>query len=673
MTDLEDLWNDLPTIPPPTARILAQGRRGTRPLRGVRRPLVSLGALTALGGAFLAGTIVASPPSPPDAGPVPPGQAALPSPVSFGADLAPAPSCQDLLATYVDRALGLVGPYGWDYYANAYGYGPWSNGLVRFQRASLDTRDTAAMKGRMPWQNLSDGLTTNRVTSSATGTNVQEQYVDEPDSVKTDGTNLIRLREDELITYDVTGPEVTELSRLQLKGIDGGQILLSGTTVVVLGSDRQSSRNDDTGQRRGTRVQTVDLTDPAAPTVTHDVTYGAATGSARQHGQTIRLVLSTGLPDLDFIRPRKGVSQKEARIANRAVVKKSRLADWLPSYDGGQGDKQLLDCANVAVPSAKVGLDTAAVVTFPVADPTAPQAFGLAGATTMAYESADHLYLASTPSFGWGCCFNRVAGGGDGGTSYLFQFDLTDDRAVHVASGEVEGTIRDRWSIDEAGGQLRVVVGPSSETGDFSSLVTFRRDGAKLVEDGRLDGLGRNQEVKSVRWEDDLAIVVTYRQIDPLYVIDLRAKPKVLSELHVSGFSSYLHPLGSHRLIGVGSGRVKGAGWGAQMGLFAVQDLTSVRRLDLTHYGRNTEAQAAWDPRSFTWLPGYRTVLTVIRHGRTGWLSIQKLDQNQLSNRMVKVEYGDDIDQVRTIGLPDGKVALVTGEDVRYLALKFRE
>lgn len=670
MTDLEDLWNDLPTSPPPTARILAQGRRSARPLAGVRRPLVSLGALVALGGAFIAGTIVAAPPSPPGDGPSTPGQAALPSPVSFAADLAPAESCQALLATYVDRALGLVGPYGWDYYANAYGDGPWFNGAVHFQSGSLDSRATRDAAGRFPMNlsNLSTGLNTDRVTASETGTNVQEKFVDEPDSVKTDGEILVRLRDDELITYDVTGPTIDELSRLQFKGVDDGQILLSGTTVVVLGADRQSSRDDMTGLRRGTRVQTVDLTDPAVPKVTDDVTYGASVASARQHGQTIRMVLSTGLPDLAFVRPRKGVSQKEARIANRAVVKKSKLADWLPAFNGGGDDKQLLDCANVAVPPAKVGLDTAAVVTFTVGTPAAPQAFGLAGATTMAYESADHLYLASTPFDGWWCCDRRTTGA-DRGTSYLFQFDLEDDRAVHVASGEVEGTIRDRWSIDEASGQLRVLVGPSSETGDFSSLVTFRRDGDTLAEDGRLDGLGRNQEVKSVRWEDDLAIVVTYRQIDPLYVIDLRAKPKVLSELKVSGFSSYLHPLGSHRLIGVGSSRVKGAGWGAQMGLFAVRDLTDVRRLDLTHYGRNTEAQAAWDPRSFTWLPEHRTVLTVIRKGRTGWLSIQHLDQNQLSNRMVKVEYGDDIDQVRTIGLPDGKVALVTGEDVRYLTL----
>ena len=172
----------------------------------------------------------------------------------------------------------------------------------------------------------------------------------------------------------------------------------------------------------------------------------------------------------------------------------------------------------------------------------------------------------------------------------------------------------------------------------------------------------------SVRWQDDLALVVTYRQTDPLFVIDLRKQPRILSELRVPGFSSYLHPLGSHRLIGVGDG-LWSHRWGAQLGLFDVLHLSQVRQLDVTHYAPGSRALATWDPRAFTWLPEHRTVLTVIQHGRTGWLSIQRLGGGRLHNRMLQVEYGDDIAQVRTLGMPDGRVVLVTGEGVRFLGL----
>jgi len=668
LTDLEDSWDSVPTGEPPTAEILRQGRRQSSRRRSVRRHLLSVAAAAALTGVFLAGNAMSGPPKAPGSHPAP--QRALPSPVAFEADLSPAPSCDALLAMYVDRGLGRVSAWGWDsgYYPQ-WGYdrveGP--NGVVPLSDFSPAHADVPqAMPGQFP---DARDLRTHRVTASETGTNVQETFVDEPDTVKTDGHLLVTLRDDELLTYDVSGPAVRRLSSLRLNGIDDDQLLLSGGTVVVIGADRQSPRSELTGLRRGTRVQTVSLTDPTHPAVTGNVAYAAAMSSTYQQGEAVRLVLSAGLPDLPFVHPSSHLSEKAALVRNREIVEHSKLEDWLPGYDAGDGREALLECGDVAVPPARVGLDTVAVVTFPVGSPTTPRAFGLAGATTIAYESADHLYLASTPAYGWSCvgCFGRSWDGGRG-TSYLFQFDLEPDRAVHVASGEVEGTIRDRWSLDEAGGQLRVLVGPSSETGNFNSIVTFRRDGQRLAEAGRLDQLGRGEEIKSVRWQDDLALVVTYRQTDPLYVVDLRDRPRLVSELRVPGFSTYLHPLGPRRLIGIGAGPI-GRGWGAQLGLFRVHDLTRVKRLDVWQYGPRTEARASWDPRAFTWLPEHRTVFTVIQHGRTGWLSIQHIAQSRLHNEMIRVEYGDDIAQVRTIGMPDGRVVLVTGEDVRFLAL----
>jgi uncharacterized secreted protein with C-terminal beta-propeller domain len=249
--------------------------------------------------------------------------------------------------------------------------------------------------------------------------------------------------------------------------------------------------------------------------------------------------------------------------------------------------------------------------------------------------------------------------------------------ATYVASGEVEGTIADRWSMDAVDGSLRVAVGASSETGNFNSVITLREDGSKLLEDGRVDKLGVNEQIKSVRWFDDLAIVVTFRQTDPLYAIDLSdpAAPVLMGELKIPGYSEYLHPLGEHRLIGIGQDASSdGMVLGAQAALFDVTDLTNPRQIDVVRYAKQTQAGAATDPRQFTWLPDQRTALTVVSEGwtgTTGWVSVLSLDNGSMTNRMVEVEHGTDVADVRLVPLASGKVALVTGEDVEFFDVGF--
>ncbi len=535
---------------------------------------------------------------------------------------------------------------------------------------------------------LDTAAKTSRVTSSETGTNVQEAGVDEPDSVKTNGELFVRLRGAMLTTYDVSGEKVERLGGLDLGDFEDGELLLAGDTVVAVGNDGSRAKNvgygygyDQTSPQ--TRVLTIDVADPAQPSLEHTVDYDTALVTARQHGDDIRLVLSAGLPDLDFVQPGDGTTEQAALRTNRALVEESAITDWLPtvSVDGGK-TRQLVECDQVALPRADVGLGTMAVVGFGAGAPGSLATFGLAGDASLAYESTDHLYLATPGDQGFGGCrafFCDVAmprfGGGADGTTHVYDFALDGTRAAYVGAGEVEGTIRDRWAMDEYDGVLRLAVSPSSETGNFNSVVTLEVDGDALVEIGRVDRLGVGEDIKSVRWFDGLAIVVTFRQVDPLYAIDLTdaADPTLIGELKIPGFSSYLHPLGSMRMIGLGEGPQAGSRrWGAQAGLFDVTDLTDPRRIDVLSYGAGTRAMAGTDPRQFTWLPEQRTVLTVIQKGRAAFVSTVKVDGGVLGNTMTRVEYGSDVDEVRTVpiggagGDGPGRVVLVTGEDVEF-------
>jgi hypothetical protein len=640
MTDLEDAWEDLPTGTPPVDAILRKGRASVARRRMMTRPLIAVAACVALIGAFVAGSEIGLP------GPKSGHPHSAPSPVAFQADLRPAQSCSQLLTSYRDRGLALVSEWGWNPPVPEY-YG-----------AALDNlavERTAPVAGVQP--------------SSATGTNVQETGVDEPDSVKTDGKLIVRLRGHELLVYDTSGTTMVKRSMTNLPDLKDGEILLVGKTVVAIGSDSVAPRDDRTGLPRGSRVITVSLAKPSAPAIESTTTYSSRVLSARQHGSVVRLVLASGLPDLDFIQPAgKKITAKQALTANRLAVRQSTIRDWLPTYDSGDGSKQLLDCSNVAIPDAP-GLDTVSVVGFQATSPTDLQAIGLAGAATIAYESENHLYLADGPAQG-GCrfCGNLALARSqseDGGTTHLYDFKLDGVNAIHVASGEVEGIVRDRWSLDEAGNVLRVAVQPSTETGDFNSIVTFRRNGQELAEIGRLDNLGHGEQLKGVRWFDDLAVVVTYREVDPLFTIDLAnpARPKLIGKLKIPGYSDYLHPLGQDQMLGVGYG----AG-GAQIGLFDISDLAHVKRTAVDNYP-SAEAIAGWEPRAFTWLPDQQTALTVLRKGQRVKLAAVHVHDGRLSSTLTNVEYGDDATQVRTFGLPDGRIVLVTGEDVRFFTL----
>ena len=117
---------------------------------------------------------------------------------------------------------------------------------------------------------------------------------------------------------------------------------------------------------------------------------------------------------------------------------------------------------------------------------------------------------------------------------------------------------------------------------------------------------------------------------------------------------------------------LQGVTRGAQAALFDVTDLTEPRQLDVVRYAKNTQTGAGVDPRQFTWLPEQRVALTVVSQGwtgTTGWVSVLSLTDGSMTNRMVEVEHGTDVADVRLVPLASGKVALVTGEDVTFFSI----
>lgn len=674
MTKLEQLWDDYPIDPAPTAQILREGRAasGVRRRRLLTRPLMAGGGIAALVGAFVAGTVIASPSGQvagsrgsggAHSGPL--GSDA--SPVAFVPGLHAPSSCDALLQSYKDRSLGLVTAWGW-------GGDPMTpepvllGGLGMYDGRTSASRDL--MKAPVP-QAAADGV--KGVTSSATGTNVQEAGVDEPDTVKTDGRLVVRAKGSELAVFDASGTTVAKTAALRLPKLANAQILLSGTTVVAFGTDTVSPNHGDGVS--GTRLITVSLADPKAPRITHTVTFSTPGITARQSGEVIRLVMSTGLPDLDFVQPGKGLGRHTALEQNRAAVEHSTVEDWLPTYDAGDGPTQLLDCDAVAVPDDDLPLDTVAIAGFKADDPAKLSTVGIAAAADLTYQSSDRLYLAeSAGGFGFNCracltdgVFPRRSGPIDDTTS-LFAFALDGTAAAHIASGKVDGYLKDRWSMDAVGDSLRLALSPSEATGNATDVVTMAITGDKLVETGRLGDIARGEELQSVRWFDDLALLVTFRQTDPLFAIDLSdpAHPRHISHLKALGYSTYLHPLDSGRILGIG---VTGILFRAKATLFDVSDLAKMRQLDVVRFDRGTSAIVNDEPRAFTWLPDHQVALTTLTKADGVWLAVIHVGATTLSATTTKVYEGNHRTEVRTLETTDGRVVLVTDKNVRFVSL----
>jgi len=175
------------------------------------------------------------------------------------------------------------------------------------------------------------------------------------------------------------------------------------------------------------------------------------------------------------------------------------------------------------------------------------------------------------------------------------------------AQGSVLGNILNQYSMDEYNSDFRVAtnyynLGSQSQVNNVYVL------NSELTVIGKLEGLAPNENLYAARFMGEKGYLVTFKTIDPLFVIDLSnpSNPKVMGELKIPGYSDYLHPYDENHLIGIGKETTEADtgnfAWyqGLKLSLF---DVTNVRKpIQLTSYGigdRGTESLALSDPHAF--------------------------------------------------------------------------
>ncbi|MBA3347188.1 MAG: beta-propeller domain-containing protein [Actinobacteria bacterium] len=519
-------------------------------------------------------------------------------------------SCGQLLDYAKSNASRLVGPYG-----------------LGSPIAIADTTRAAAPP---------EGKAVQGVDFS--GTNVQEEGVDEPDIVKTDGDTLYAVANGKLNAVDVRDPKPRLLDTLALGLGQEFELLLHGDRLLVLSRggyfiDPQPGIAARIGPYQPSQsvMSEINVSDPKRLRLVRTLTLDGQYVAARLVGGSVRIVVSAQVPSkLPFAQPTSGTKADLATATrrNRAVVASSRLVSWLPTYRvkraGAKAGaaRPLVQCRHVRRPTGFSGLGMLTVLTVDLAKGIEPvNSVSVMTDGRIVYASTDSLYVATER---WVDRPNPATPENDkeGVRTAIHKFDISDSqRAQYRGSGDVSGYLLSQWSLSEHRGVLRVVStespawwgpggGGGAETESF--LTTLRPTGGTLVQAGRIGGLGRGERVYSVRMIGDTGYVVTFRQIDPLYTIDLAVpeRPRVLGELKIPGYSAYLHPVGDDLLLGIGQdANEEGRPLGTQISLFDVSDLRRPTRLHKEHVGLGW-SEAESDHHAFLYWP--RTGLMVI-------------------------------------------------------------
>ena len=450
-------------------------------------------------------------------------------------------------------------------------------------------------------------------------TNVQEAGVDEPDIVKTNGRTVFAIADGRLHAIDVTGAQPRIAGTLSLDGAYGHQLLMRGDRLLVMSSSFGGGpiASDVVVAASEVVLSEIDISDPALMKVLRTMKLDGALVDARLTGGTARVVVGAS-PDL--IRP-AAIGRTQVRHFVPRTVLKSNVS-------GRTFRRSVVACDDVRHPRRFSGLDLLTVLTVDMDKGlfNVDRDAIMAGAQTV-YASTTGLYVASQR-------YSPVVEDGraipQSSRTEIHRFEASKTgQTSYASSGSVAGFVLNQYSLSEHDGALRVA---STEqpawfngqlTRDSESYVSvLAEQGSQLALLGRAEGLGRGERIYAVRFAGDKGYVVTFRQVDPLYTLDLSKKtdPRVVGELKILGYSAYLHPISDDLLLGVGQDATEqGRTQGTQLSLFDVSDPRRPARRAQASLGGNASSTAEYDPHAFLyWDPTRLAVIPLSSYGDRG-------------------------------------------------------
>ncbi len=471
------------------------------------------------------------------------------------------------------------------------------------------------------------------------GTNNQEEGVDEADFVKTDGYHIYTLNGNKLVIAGV--PEFGQLTQEAIFEIEGypTEMLISkdndtgqATRAVVFSNLSTYSIQKDnplyeyyydnsSGETMYPvstllKLTIIDLKNPLSPEVIQELYLEGYYQTARNRSSSINLIAYSSMyiqelkywPDVpdEYYEmteddPRRKQIWDEAiqrAIAhNDAYIDTLALADLVPRiFEKEDGD--IIDhsftaegCANFTTADDGMSRGFTSIISFNLQDTEFTfDADHIVSNWSMIYASSDTLLIAEPAQNSW--WYWGVDDTFDEATN-IHRFDISDfGKAVYTSSGRIDGTVLNQFSLSEYNDYIRV----ASTTGQWNRwwmeepdppenhVYVLKEDDNKTLEVvGSVKGIAQGERIWSARFIRDTAYLVTFKNIDPLWVIDLSSpeNPTILGELEVPGVSTYIHPIDNDTLLTIGyGGDEEGLDWSIKVSLFDVSDYSDPSLID---------------------------------------------------------------------------------------------
>jgi len=536
----------------------------------------------------------------------------------------------------------------------------------------------------LPWSGAGGDREAADVPSDYTTTNNQEQGVDELDIVKTNGTHLYATEGNTLHIMRSWPAEGTAELATVAAGDSAQGLFLRGNRVLVA----SQTWNGDDGFLRNSgraRLELYDVADPSNPRVLRTIDIEGWLVDARLIGGDLYAVVRSqielpgklwdlaqrddlGLPDLSWdasdaererilaeariiLTPYVVELMGETPIEDLLPQMRDRAAAWLPEAP----NRPLLECSSLYRPAKASNWSVLSVIHLDLDEAGPVSAVGLLADGWTVYASATSLYVAQTSDgwwWGWGWTPPEMTT-----TIHLFELDPSLPAPIrYAASGEVDGWLLDQFALSEHDGHLRVATtefdwwwGSTDDEEAASSVTVLADDGrGNLQKVGHVGGLGPGEQIFAVRFMGTKGYIVTFEQVDPLYTLDLSdpTRPEVVGELKVTGFSSYLHPVGDDWLLAVGmEADEEGRILGLAVSVFDVRDFANptLAHRYLIESGNDTWSwsEALADHHAFTYHRGVLSIPAYIggAEGRFSGLLVLAVDPEEGIHELERVDH----------------------------------
>lgn len=448
-----------------------------------------------------------------------------------------------------------------------------------------------------------------------TGTNTQNS-VDEGDIVKNDG-RYIYVAGKNLKTIEITDTETMQkISSLSYRKEGYNSVLheiyVSGDRMTVIYAE--SENGNDNGYRyygayygygayNETKADIYNISDKSKP-------------------EKLRTLTQDGY----FLTSRM-IDGKLYIVTNYSKALEEDEEYYLPEINGKE-----VPCTSVVHFDEKANVYTVISGTDTKEKDAETESLSILTSSSDIYCSENNLYLLTR-------YYGRTSD-----KTLIRKITLENGKISCRATGEVTGTYDDKYSFDEYEGKLRAVT-TYYDVKEYRNKCALYVLDEKLTEIGKVDDItdGLDEQVKAVRFMGQKAYVITFEQTDPLFIIDLSdAKaPKVVGELYMPGYSTYLHPLSDTLLMGIGyGGDDKGADMNKlKIALFDVSDMTKPVILD-EYVIKNSYSDANYEPKALIHFPAKNIIgipvtvysSSIFRSGEMQSFAIIKYADNKLSS-----------------------------------------